>query len=406
MNAVRSNRNYLWSALWMSLCVAACALIVVRVFAQVDSEIAGRLLRIFNIIPASAASKAAEDGSLIHEFGQGILALLFAAAAIWSGFRLSAVPRVLVLVQLFVLSLLAMAGIQQLFHIPAHPLGCFTAVFIGTVAGYGLRALDLQRRKWESQCFELLLRNKELQDARLLLVKQDEVERRMLAADLHDQVLNDLKAGRQMLESFAADHAAVQADAIKSLLDRAMQEIREVMDSLCPSVLEHLGLAAAIEDCLRRGSVRSGFKVRFKNKVADGRLAEYSMVEQALLYRLVQESITNICKHACASQVRGTIVVDGEALLIRVTDNGRGIDPGAFRQDSRGVRYMRQRADLIGATIAWLPGEDGRGTIVEIRVGLPGNKDGESSGSRGRISAAAARDAADQGEDSGTAGSD
>jgi len=127
------------------------------------------------------------------------------------------------------------------------------------------------------------------------------------------------------------------------------------------------------------------------------------MVEQSLLYRLVQESITNICKHAGATVVRGTVEMEGEHLLIKVTDNGRGIDPAKLREDSRGVRYMRQRADLIGATIAWRPGEDGKGTTVEIRIILAGRKDAESSNSGRRTSVAPARNEPDTGEDSGTA---
>ena len=130
---------------------------------------------------------------------------------------------------------------------------------------------------------------------------------------------------------------------------------------------------------MRRGSERAAFKGRFRSKLDGDELDKLSMVEQSLLYRLVQESITNVCKHAQAKTVRATMDVENEHLVIRVSDDGRGIDPSKLRDDSRGVRYMRQRGDLIGATIAWHQGDQGKGTVVEIRMDLSGRKNGESS---------------------------
>jgi signal transduction histidine kinase len=173
------------------------------------------------------------------------------------------------------------------------------------------------------------------------------------------------------------------------LTSQVMREIREVMDSLSPSVLEHLGLAAAIEDCLRRGSERSNFRTRFKSRIENEDVECLSMVEKGLLYRLVQESITNICKHAGASTVRTTMEIDGDELLIRVIDDGKGIDPNMMRGDSRGVKYMRYRADLIGATIAWKPGENGKGTTVEIRINLADRRNAQAAAAqRAQVTAA------------------
>jgi signal transduction histidine kinase len=400
MSQAGAQKNYRWQASFVVAFVSLLSWLVVSQAAGLDRETFERLVEVFGSHPIGREQAGAEPALLLKGFFQLVPILVFAAAATWSGFRLSVVPRLLVLVQLFVLTLLSVVGFWQLFKVPGHPLGYFTAVFVGTLGGYSLRRLELQRRKQESQFYELFLRNKELQETKLQLVKQDEIERRMLAADLHDQVLNDLKAVRHKLDSYLVTPDAAVADSIKSLLNQAMDEIREVMDSLCPSALEHLGLVAALEDCLRRGSERGGFKVRFKSKLQNEALDVLTMVEKSLLYRLVQESVTNICKHAGASIVRAAVDMDGEHVSIKVTDNGRGIDPAKLREDSRGVRYMRQRADLIGATIAWRSGEDGKGTTVEIRISLAGRKDAEGSSSRGRISAASARNAPDSGENS------
>jgi signal transduction histidine kinase len=158
-----------------------------------------------------------------------------------------------------------------------------------------------------------------------------------------------------------------------------MGEIREVMDSLCPSALEHLGLAAAIEDCCRSAGERGKFKVRFKNSADEALIDRLDMVEKSLLFRLVQESLTNICKHADAKVVRANLTSEEVTLEIKIADDGKGIERDKLQAPSRGLRYMRQRADLIGATIAWQAGDDGKGTAVTIRLSLASLDDNKSS---------------------------
>lgn len=376
MSQTFSQRKLAWPVVALPLLVLVLALVVSRESGWLEQEVFERLILAFG----SAAGQRAVDLKSLPALPEAALLILAAGAATWAGFKLGSVARTIVLVQLFVLTLLVQWALWHWAALPSHPLAYFTAVLLGCLVGYLARLWDRQRLKAESQYYELLLRNRELNETKLQIVKQDEVERRMLAADLHDQVLNDLKQIRHKLDDYIDSRDPATAESIKSLLGQAMGEIREVMDSLCPSALEHLGLAAAVEDCLRRGSERAGFKGRFRSKVESSALDQLSMVEQSLLYRLVQESITNVCKHAQASTVRATMDMEADQLVIRVTDDGRGIDFARLRDDSRGVRYMRQRADLIGATIAWRPGDKGRGTVVEIRMDMSGRKDGQSSG--------------------------
>ena len=305
--------------------------------------------------------------------------LLFASAATWAGFKLAPFARIIVGIQLFVMSLFYQWALWQFLGLAGHPLGYSFTILVGCFAGAGLRQIELARRESESRYYELKIRNKELQETRLSLVKQDEVERRMLAADLHDQVLNDMKQLVGRFENFVGNTSDSESlDKVRTLSAKVMHEIREVMDSLCPSVLEHLGLIAAIEDCLRKGGERSGFKVRFRSKIDSDELKGLSIVEQSLVYRLVQESITNICKHANANTVRVVVEKVDNALLITINDDGKGLDPAKTRQDSRGLKYMRLRADLIGATIAWKQGDNDKGTKVAIRLDLTGRKAGQT----------------------------
>jgi signal transduction histidine kinase len=153
-----------------------------------------------------------------------------------------------------------------------------------------------------------------------------------------------------------------------------MNGVRDVMDSLSPTVLEHLGFYAAVEDCLRRAGERGGFKVRCKKEGPVDQLARLDLIEQTLLFRLVQECGNNITKHAQASMVKLRLEVTDKVLVLSISDNGVGIPEAVDVNESRGLKYMRQRGDLIGATIAWLAAEGGQGTTVEIRMPLKNRK--------------------------------
>lgn len=303
-----------------------------------------------------------------------LFALCECGAAVMIGSKLAGVPRGFALLQLFLISMIAQGLLFSAFSLAGHPISSAVAVMLGGLLGFAVKRLGWKDEQLANQYYELNLRNRELQEARLLLVKQDEIERRVLAADLHDQVLNDLKTLKQLIERLERSDGEMEGadlsqmcDDAHRLLERTMSDVREVMDSLCPSTLEHLGLPAAIEDCCRRGAEKSGFRIRFKNEVDEIVLEKLSVVEKSLLYRLVQESITNICKHAEATKVRVTLAMENGRLLISIADDGKGLNRALLRADSRGMKYMRLRADLIGATVVWQPGEESKGTLVEIR---------------------------------------
>ncbi len=373
-----SKRNrQLLPFLLATLAAMLIACLLVEQARNIDSEVFSRLVVAFGA--SDEQVKALRPAGWVSPSGvlNGTGFLLFSAASMMAIFKIHDRTRsLLVILQLIVLSVLYQWALWQFLALHGHPLGYAAAVALGAAAGGLFRTRETDRRAKEVQYYELMLRNRELAETRIALIKQDEVERRMLAADLHDQVLNDLKQVLHRFENYVKEPTDTEnAEKIRSMTNQVMREIREVMDSLCPSVLEHLGLGAAIEDCLRRGSERSGFKVRFRGKVEQEELQVLSLIEQSLLYRLVQESITNICKHAEAKTVRATLEKEEETtLVVRITDDGKGIDPTKMRADSRGLRYMRLRAELIGATISWMAGENAKGTTVEIRVNLANRK--------------------------------
>lgn len=208
-----------------------------------------------------------------------------------------------------------------------------------------------------------------------------ESERKLLAADLHDQTLSDLREmvrlARRLFEKPEGAMSQEVRNGLAKLiygLESAMDEVRRAMENLSPSALDTLGLVPAIESCLARASQSSErpFLTRFAclAKYEDIILSE---TEQLLLYRIVQEALNNISKHAVARFVEILILREGEGLLVRVTDDGRGMTPSGDLRRARGIENMRYRARLIGAKLTWLKATGKRGTVVEVRVPITGN---------------------------------
>jgi two-component system sensor histidine kinase UhpB len=158
-------------------------------------------------------------------------------------------------------------------------------------------------------------------------------------------------------------------------LESTMDEVRRAMENLSPSALETLGLVPAIESCLTRASqsAERPFLTRFAclARDADFNLSE---TEQLLTYRIVQEALNNISKHAAAGFVEIVILREGGSLLVRVSDDGRGMTASSDLRRARGIDNMRYRARLIGAELTWLKATGRRGTVVELRVPIRGEE--------------------------------
>ncbi len=313
--------------------------------------------------------------ALVSGLGEAILQLLgllaIAYASISFAKKLPSEGVVVVSIQIYVLtSICQLTAYVFLGYSPLLATYLVTCAG-GTYIGLWLRRRDKEKKLTESQFYELVMRNRELEEARLSLVKQDEVERRLLAADLHDQVLNDLKKIVDAFKKYQTEPTDYLKAQIEGGFQKTMIEIREIMDDLCPVMLQNFGLGPALEDCLDKGSERSGFEKEFESTLEDEEIERFSQVEQSLIYRLVQESITNICKHAQAENVSVELTRKGGDFLIYINDDGKGIDYGAISHQSRGLRYMRLRADLIEGTIEWKQGKSGKGTTVVIRVPFP-----------------------------------
>ena len=202
-----------------------------------------------------------------------------------------------------------------------------------------------------------------------------EEERARLARELHDelgQVLTSLKLEFMWLvdelgksEPKPGIQLVNKLQALVGLIEVSIQSVRHISGDLRPAVLDHLGLSDAIQWEAARFERRTGIRCRVISTV--GR--EMSDRSQALaLFRIVQEALTNVVRHAHAGAVRITMRERGRMLTVAVRDNGRGITKAQKASvDSIGLLGMKERARLIGGRVT-IAGIQGRGTTVTVQV--------------------------------------
>lgn len=215
----------------------------------------------------------------------------------------------------------------------------------------------------------------------LQFVTLAESERKLLAADLHDQTLSDLREMALLARRLYDKPPEAMTNEVRDGLAQivagvtaAMDEVRRAMESLSPSALDTLGFIPAIESCLSRASTAGNriFATRFSCSIRESDI-NLSETEQLLLYRIVQEALNNISKHADANLVEIVLMRAMGDMLIRVTDDGRGMTISGDLRRARGMQNMRYRAKLLGAQITWLSTTGKQGTAVEIRLPLQGS---------------------------------
>jgi PAS domain S-box-containing protein len=239
----------------------------------------------------------------------------------------------------------------------------------GRFAGYIGACIDVTALKQS----EARLRESEAQLRRLAarFESAQERERTSVARELHDELGQSLTALKLEMARTVPDllRQGIDHDAIDRLqsmigtLDTAQETVRRLATSLRPPALDHLGLAAAIELEGAALARRTGIRCRV---VGNRRVAKLDGVQTTAVFRIVQEALTNVVRHAGASAI--TISINGTArsTSVKIRDNGRGMtakqmtDPSAI-----GLLGMRERAELIGAALI-ISSHPGKGTVVSV----------------------------------------
>jgi two-component system sensor histidine kinase UhpB len=207
-----------------------------------------------------------------------------------------------------------------------------------------------------------------------LAMRAQEEERRRLARDLHDEVNQALTAILLRLEALAQEtppERAPEVAELKRLVNQAMDELLNLARQLRPSALDDHGLVPAVETQLKRFAARTGIEVRLDTRGDPDALPE---VVQTAIYRVAQEALTNVTRHAGATVVELDLEEDASGAELRVRDDGGGFDPSVVARTSSegpggglGLVGMAERARLVGGELD-VRSAPGGGTTVTLRV--------------------------------------
>jgi signal transduction histidine kinase len=201
-------------------------------------------------------------------------------------------------------------------------------------------------------------------DALQRVVTAQEAERQRLARELHDetgQALTSILLGLKPLEEAGAD-----VTQVRDLVRATLQDVRQLAVELRPAALDDFGLAPALERLTSSFAESTGIDVDFQAALSSTRLPPEL---ETALYRIVQEALTNIVKHARATRVSVVVTRKAGSVSAVVEDDGVGFDPATMHDDGLGLVGMRERVALLGGRLA-IETTPGAGTtcLAEVPV--------------------------------------
>ncbi len=207
------------------------------------------------------------------------------------------------------------------------------------------------------------------------LLSAQEDERRRLARELHDdltQRLAGLAIEAEMLERQVESHSDPLREKLRTMKERMVdlsEDVRSIARQLHPSIVDDLGLVDAIKSECTNLLQREDVAIDYKASSVPAAIGNDAAL---CLYRIVQEGLRNIAKHAKTKQAQVSLVGTDKALVLRVQDRGIGFDPSqAQKGTGLGLASMQDRVRLIEGQIS-IQSEPGQGTVIEVRVPLSG----------------------------------
>lgn len=205
-------------------------------------------------------------------------------------------------------------------------------------------------------------------DAVRRVVEAQELERARLARELHDetgQALTSILLGLKPLEQTAESAEAREAlESVRELVISTLQDVRRLAVELRPSALDDFGLVPAVERLTDTFREQSGLRVDLESQLGEERLTNEV---ETTVYRVIQEALTNIVKHADAGRVSILLQRKNSSVIAVVEDDGSGFDPAKSRADALGLAGMRERLSLAGGRLL-VESTPGSGTTVVAEV--------------------------------------
>jgi signal transduction histidine kinase len=208
------------------------------------------------------------------------------------------------------------------------------------------------------------------------LLNVSEEEKAKLAREMHDEMGSSLTA-ISMDVSMVTEKLKSKDPALATQLQRAKLALleavdlkRRIIEDLRPSMLDNLGLVASVQSHCESIAQMAGLKLEIK---VEGDCDHIDPAWSIALFRIVQESLTNVVKYAEATQVKVSLKREQSGIWLQIVDDGVGIPADALRKPrSHGLLGMRERALLLGGTFTVRPGPGKKGTVIEARIPFPG----------------------------------
>jgi signal transduction histidine kinase len=201
------------------------------------------------------------------------------------------------------------------------------------------------------------------------IVTAQESERRRMARELHDetgQALSSILLGLRRLDDSLGEEGRAQVAELRDLVVETLHDVRRLAVELRPKALDDFGLVAALERLTDSFGEQTGIAIDFESALPDGRLSPD--VETAL-YRIVQEALTNVVKHAKARHVSVLLTRRDGAVAALIEDDGTGFDPSAVGDSSFGLVGMRERIELLDGRLR-VESRPGAGATLVVEVPL------------------------------------
>ncbi|MDI3522594.1 MAG: two-component system, NarL family, sensor histidine kinase DegS [Bacillota bacterium] len=227
------------------------------------------------------------------------------------------------------------------------------------------------------QLSQTLATVQEKREIAVRVIQAQEEERRRVARDLHDglaqqlaSALLELQVTQRLLEE-DIDKARSELETVEKIIRSGLRETRDVIFNLRPPALDNLGLKAAVDNLAVQVEERTGLSITV---TVHGEEQQLEATMLSCVFRIIQEALNNVVKHAEATQAQVRIEFNPAFLAVRVVDNGKGFvpDKGVAKPaggEHLGLLGMRERAELIGAALR-IKSTPGRGTRVELHLPL------------------------------------
>jgi PAS domain S-box-containing protein len=237
----------------------------------------------------------------------------------------------------------------------------------GRLCGFSLVMRDVTEAKSSRE--ELTRSEQQLRSLASHLHTVRENERSRIAREIHDELgqeLTCLKMDVAWLQNNTTNQPELEEKvaAMRRSVEQSLQSVRRISAELRPRVLDELGLAAAVEWHVQEFADRTGIHCVLPDPLAD---VTVDPERSTALYRILQEALTNVARHAGATRVDIDLREDDEGLLLQVRDNGCGIPADQGTRLSLGLFGMRERAIALGGRLT-IDSSPGCGTIVRVRM--------------------------------------